>query len=199
MILTNPVQEKLELQCNWPLTKDSVVVIAGAYTGTVARNYIERYGCHFYLFEPQTWAYATLVPLTSDKVKVFNYGLGIRDSIEFMREFGTDGASFLDVGQSTGQGQLFEAGSALPDSVDVFVCNMEGYEHLLIPYLIEKGLISHIKYILCQIHGGDREALNRLMNLTHKGGEWIPGGWALWERNEKARRRYGNEHHAEIG
>jgi hypothetical protein len=61
---------------------------------------------------------------------------------------------------------------------------MEGYEHLLIPYLIETGLIKNIKYILCQIHGGDREELNRLMNPTHKGGEWIPGGWALWERNE---------------
>lgn len=184
MILENPVQEKLELQCNWPLTRDSVVVIAGAYTGTVARDYIERYGCHFYLYEPQIWAWELLVPLTSVKVRVFNHGLGVRDGVEPMREYGTDGASFIGPGEGKGVGLLRDAAVELPSVVDVFVCNMEGYEHLLIPYLVEKGLIGHIKYILCQIHGGDRETLNRLMNPTHKGGEWIPGGWALWERND---------------
>src|SRR5574343_1017359 len=185
-ILENPVQEKLELQCNWPLTRDSVVVIAGAYTGTVARDYLRRYGCRLYLYEPQTWAYETLLPLRSPTVRVFNYGLGIRDERQLMREWGTDGASFIQPGEGDGVqvGQLRDAARELPPAIDLFVCNMEGYEHLLIPYLVEKGLIRRIKYILCQIHGGDREALNRLMNRTHKGGEWIPGGWALGEGND---------------
>jgi len=187
-ILENPAQEKLELQCNWPLTGDSVVVIAGAYTGTVARDYIQKYDCILYLYEPQAWAYDHMAKhfAFQPKVHLFNFGLGVKSGVSLVREYGTDGCSFVDVGtdsQKVTDCRLVEAEIVLPPVVDVFICNMEGYEHLLIPYLVEKGLIRNIKYILCQIHGGDREALNRLMNPTHKGGEWIPGGWALWERN----------------
>jgi len=187
MILENPVQEKLELQCNWPLNRDSVVVIAGAFRGTVAKAYTDKYNCHLYLYEPQPWAYDHLVRRFNGnpKVRMFNYGLGVKSGVALVREYGTDACSFIEANadsQKLSDCQLVDVAIVLPPKIDVFVCNMEGYEHLLLPYMSEKGLLNRIQYILCQIHGGSRTDLNAVMNKTHRGGEWIPGGWALWER-----------------
>lgn len=123
---------------DWPLTAESIVVEVGGYVGRWALQIAERYGPRLYVYEPQGWAYRVCCEVLGDRAQVYNYGLGAADGHLPMRNYETDGCSFVD-----GDGPLCEvrdAATVLPKHIDLMMVNIEGYEYTLLPYLLDKGI-----------------------------------------------------------
>ncbi len=186
---------------DWPLTPESVVLEVGGYEGRWARQIAERYNPRLYVFEPQQWAYdrclQALKPFPS--ARVFNFGLGVESGEFPMGEFETDGCSFLKTlaqydpnRRKVGMGTLREAGSVLDElglhQIDLCLVNIEGYEFILLPYLIEQGLLNRVKRLMLQAHlfvenGAARyAALRAAIEQTHRVVWDFGATLAAWEQ-----------------
>lgn len=160
-----------DLLDRWPLakefslTEDSEVLVAGAYKGAVCRLLAEMYDCCGYGFEPQRWAYEEAMKEVAEfhSWLILPFGLGTplyRGGIP-MGEWGTDACGVHRVGQrEQGHGWFVDAKPLLDalvmggEGFDLFVCNMEGFEFELLPYLAIKRWIEPIKKIAIQWHHG---------------------------------------------
>lgn len=144
----------------WPLTPESVVFELGGYEGRWAAEIARRYGSRLYVFEPQAWAFERCAAALADypTAQIFNFGLGDRAGEFPMGDFETDGASFLkgpDV-RVQGRGRLEEFGAFCESQglreIDLLLLNVEGYEFVLVPYLVERDLMGRIRYFMAQFH-----------------------------------------------
>lgn len=135
-----------------------VCVVAGAYKGdTVAflRHHFPSSFVHAY--EPQRWAHDFLVDRfrRDSQVLVASYALGERDIYHaVLYEHGTDAASLIPRADSREQAEctVFRADEHLPATIDLFVMNMEGYEFILIPFLLNKTNVA-VRNFIVQFHG----------------------------------------------
>lgn len=154
----------------WDLTSDSRVVDCGGYKGTWASIIAEKYDPYIYVFEPQAWAYRFCQARFeyNDKVKVWNYGLGVTSGWYDMVEYGTDGCSFCkqpeyydrypelkgDRSSQHGAGELVEIRRAFNTagitSVDLMMMNIEGYEFNLLQHMISTKVLP--KILVVQYH-----------------------------------------------
>lgn len=162
------------------LDASATVVIVGGYKGVTAATVSELYGGPRVLaFEPQRWAWDELRIATKDfpHVECFNFGLGVEDQDDVpMGEYHTDACSFLELpGQREfGTGHIRDAVKTLAgiDVIDLMLLNIEGYEYVLLPYLIEHGVMRRVRYLLIQWHRDYAEAaghglLLRALGETH--------------------------------
>lgn len=136
----NPDLDLDELDRIWPLGKQLVVpdggtvLVAGAYEGRYMHYICTRFKPGKVLgFEPQV----EKVPIAEDRLrqhgqltKVFGLGIGVQDCLAFVQETGTDGCKISLAGVATGQVKLRSIDSILDEHgpIDLFICNMEGYE-----------------------------------------------------------------------
>lgn len=145
---------------DWPLTKDSIVVEIGAYKGRWSSQIAERYGCKVFAFEPQSWAYDILVELSVRLPNLipFNYAIGLEDGVFPMSEWNTDACSFMYADRrDKGLGRMREATQVFAElaqygHIDLMMVNIEGYEWLLLPYLLDMGVGTIIKRLCVQWH-----------------------------------------------
>lgn len=156
-----------ELDRIWPLGKQLIVpdggtvLVAGAYEGRYMHYICTRFKPGtVHGFEPQ----ADKAAVAEDRLrkhgqltKVFRYGIGVQDCIAFLHHLGTDGAS---IGQWTPEAptvRLRGINGILDDHgpIDLFICNMEGYEIPLLSYLCATGRISEIQSLAVQLHTED--------------------------------------------
>lgn len=188
-------EEYAELSA-YGLGPDATVVIVGAYKGVTAVTVSEMYSEPRVLaFEPQRWAYEVLVEAVRDfpNVECFNFGLGLEDQNDVpMGEFHTDACSFLTMpGQREfGTGHIRDAVKTLDvlldwEPIDLLLLNIEGYEYVLLPHLIENGVIERVYYLLVQWHRDYAEAaghdeLTRALSETHR--LRVEGAFDSWER-----------------
>lgn len=155
---------------DFPLTPLSVVMELGGYKGRWCGEIARRYNPRLYVYEPQQWAFdickAALMPYPN--ATVFNYGLGIEDTVLPMGEFGTDGCTFLSAGREQGVGVMREWYDHLEqqhiEHIDLLLLNIEGYEYTLLPYIAP--MLRDIDYVMVQFHmrydeGGHRYAAIR--------------------------------------
>jgi len=182
------------------INKDSVVFEIGAYDGAWARTIESAYHPRLYLFEPQKWAYERCVEAFKNKsnVRVFNFALGVFTGTGRMGDFQSDGASLMKTepvkcDQVNPRFQDVEIvafdeflASEKIDYIDLCQMNTEGYEYFLIPYLIEKGLITKIKYLACQFHMHpwfplEEKRIMDMVDLTHNRVIGEPA-FVSWER-----------------
>lgn len=148
------------LALDWPVDELSLVWEIGGYEGRWTKQMVEKHGCYIEVFEPQEWAFKKLQDQFYDvpAVKVYPYGLWIRDDFLPIGSFFTDGASII----KKGDGDPTHAG-AFRDIhremmhvgvLDVCLMNIEGAEWDLIPYMIAKNDMMKIDNFWCQFHPG---------------------------------------------
>lgn len=166
---------------NWTmLTPDSLVLEVGAYQGRWAKEICRKYNPRLYAFEPARWAYDICKAELADypNAHVFNFGLGKVNDILPMGEYETDGCSFLKNSRvQGGVGAIREIVRVFErlkiERVDLMLMNIEGYEYVLLPYMIETGLLDKVDTLMVQFHdfAADIAAHERLImsiEKTHK-------------------------------
>lgn len=158
---------------DWPLHRGAVVVEVGGFAGRWLCGMARRYPGAYHAFDPQDWAMDRLEERWNTEVTngsmltTHRYALGVRDETLPMRGWGTDANSFLmddayfeahpeEGRRDPGTGVLRDAAVVLNERdfphIDVCMMNCEGYEFLLLPYLIEQGVIARIKHLAVQFH-----------------------------------------------
>lgn len=177
-----------------PLDAHSLAWVAGAHEGEQVRMLLDAYGCSVWAFEPQVQAFTRMQSTIRDaRVKMFNIGLGESTERREMCQMGTLGATYILDGTPSQTTQMTDAVEVMrwkdtPESIDLFLMNMEGYEFVLLPYLMNTGLISRFTRLLVQFHLASRASwiypllLKRLENTHREVWEYRDRLWTLWER-----------------
>lgn len=181
--------ERLE----YPLTRDSVIVEIGGYLGEFAEAAIQKFNCNLVIFEPLPRFYGELRRLESDKVRVFNYGIGDRDRREKISVRNDSSSLYRE--STDGQYEeveIRELGRAMYevdlDRIDLLSCNCEGGEYEILPYAISNGLIGTIKDAMIQFHsfvpdaGRKRDDIRKSLRRTHVETACTPFVWESWRR-----------------
>lgn len=204
MINSTTNKELEHLRGDWPLTEiifaslpkyNAHIGIIGAYEGKLMELFaVNTTPKTIVGYEPQLWAHdkarVRLEPYNN--CVVYPYGLGIQDESNVpMGFFGTDGCSILaaTTSEDVGIGNLHDA---LPELInatyDLVVVNIEGYEFILLPYLLEKlKLSTHIHRLAVQFHDGyslnNSEYAKLIYDLNneyeHNFGLYLPS-WGYW-------------------
>ncbi len=191
---------------DFPLDRDSLVFIVGAWCGDAAKYYADKYGCHVYCFEPQPAQKKYLEDKFKgyEKVKIFDFGLGTATGSYRLSRVGTDRCSFIerqpgkDGKESTFEGpyeiaKLVNIKSFLSnnniDRVDVTRINCEGYEFKLLTHMIISEVIGRFKYLMVQFHlhheGAElMDAIWEGMKKTHDIRDNYFPAWVVWEAKE---------------
>lgn len=175
-----------ELLERWPLggtfnlAPDSTIVVVGAYKGITMDLLDELYSPkRIYGFEPQPWAAQEAANRLQLKphCQVYNAALGMTEGMFEMGEWGTDGCSLVNTGQSArehGLGRMMPAETYLNNipQIDLMVMNIEGYEYSLLPYLRSKEILPRISRLAVQWHndlapGMDETMMARYIDELH--------------------------------
>lgn len=97
--------------------------------------------------------------------------------------------SFFDTETPQNTYQMVDIAPYLADKITLMKMNIEGFEYVLLPYIIEKGLMANIKYLQVQFHlidGKDTQKMydeiSEQLSLTHKISWRYPFCWESWER-----------------
>lgn len=195
--------ELAELE-SYDLGPESKVWIVGGYHGTTARILADLYDPTIWVFDPQDEALDHLYVLAGEnpKVHVFPFGLGARTGNFRMREVGNDAASFYGEWnrpatapptRDPGDGLLIDIAPIVQlAEIDLLLLNCEGAEFEIIPRIASMHRLSHIRYVLMQMHLAaapgtppeDVERLCRIMEQTHRLRYDDLPTWAGWERRE---------------
>lgn len=167
----------------WPCLEgdDKIVVEIGSFEGVWASKIAKKYpNVDFHLYEPQKGNHIERlhIAMMGYRYNLHPYGIGVRNEYLPMTEYNTDGASFvLDPSKAAltrpdiGQGRLMAAELALPgfDGIfDLCAINIEGYEFVLLPYLIEHGLITRFNHIAVQFHEHVDAAFEKYLKLKYR-------------------------------
>lgn len=146
------------------LPPESNVVVIGAYRGLAMAALDELYHpAQVIGYEPQMWAAQESITFLRGHFNcaVIPFGLwaGTAPAGNIpMGEYHTDGCSFVNVdSREQGVGHAMDADIALStldfaNKIDLVICNTEGYEYQLIPYLREKGWLKKIDRLAVQWH-----------------------------------------------
>lgn len=152
---------------DWPvltLTDNPTVLEIGSFKGRWALQIAERYNPRLFCFEPQAWAAKTTAQvLDGYNAQIFNYALGDREAVLIMGRYGTDGCSFVDSEGQQGNGAMRDIAAVLPElgitTIDLCLVNIEGYEHILLPYMFDKGIFPEL--LMVQMHGEGQGKLRK--------------------------------------
>lgn len=179
------------------------IVVAGAYKGDTVAFVLEHHPTARVLaVEPQEFAMKALVetlanrPLNASSLHLWGCALLAENKARQVRlsEADTDAASMLEL---TGSRKTIEvrgepAIEILRKSgfafVDLFIMNMEGYEHYLIPWLLSHSNEVKIQRFLVQMHFPDclapeyRAHVYDYLRIRYTV-EDIGKGWELWQRS----------------
>lgn len=153
----------------WPLTPESVVVEVGGFKGRWALQIAERYNPHLYVFEPQPWAAdvcrEVLRPYRN--AQVFAYGLGTHSAVLAMGNWETDGCSFIAESDGHKSAWMREAVAGLAElelfHIDLMLMNIEGYEYILLPYLLDQGIVPQRLMVQWHTHATTAQARDTLL------------------------------------
>lgn len=170
------------------LTQDPIIVVAGAYQGKLMQYFAELYPKAALIagYEPADWAYhraaSRLAPYPN--WELYTYGLGTNDTPTptAMFAWGTDECTFLPhpdtEAKPMGVGIVKEAKRALVDmltehfplyrAIDLLVINMEGYEYVLLPHLLEGAFLRYqVKSVAVQFHTKYQPSPSHHLALLH--------------------------------
>lgn len=141
---------------NLPLTADSVVMDVGAHTGWATNEYWHRYKCNIHAFEPCERFRKELSHRFADnpKVRIYQYALGDKDGVIQMGVKGDQTGAFC---KDPNDYEVMAVKDIVPvmdgiGVVDVFTCNAEGGEYVILERLLDAGMISLLRHISVQMH-----------------------------------------------
>lgn len=147
----------------YPLTEDSTVLDVGGYRGTWSQDIIDRYNPHVYIFEPIKEFFSTCQFRFRDnpKVKVFNFGLGGKNSRATLKKQGMNTSAVREempkdcvFGDPVPEEvEVRDITEVFPfDKVDLVSLNCEGAEYEVLQRLIDTDLIGRINHLQIQFH-----------------------------------------------
>lgn len=145
---------------NFPLNENSVVFEIGGYEGRWSVEIARRFNPNIYVFEPQPWAFKKCVEAMKpySNARVFDFALGAENGEFPMGQWETDGCSFFHIqdGKPCGSGVMqrfddFLKVEGIP-RIDLCLMNIEGYELVLLPYMLRKRILNRIHFFMCQFH-----------------------------------------------
>ena len=193
------------------LDANSIVVDVGGFVGEAVHNFLHKFACRVFIFEPvQEYAHALEKRFQSanDRVVVLNYGIGSRDeNVSFVvdgdRSHISDAAN-ADKTSSNSGGHVVQMRTLTPffDNldrqhgtrfVDLMHINCEGCEFAVLEYLLRSPWIFRIRHLLVQFHSfRDIDAVDRRCTLrsrlvrTHKLAWDRAFVWERWDLQESA-------------
>jgi FkbM family methyltransferase len=170
----NPWDEK---SIDWPdLMPGETVVEVGGFNGRWVALMAAKYEARYVVYEPQMWCHERIRTAVQDArpgprttLELHPYGLGAEDTVQVlpMGGWGTDVNSFLNTPEwyekfptegrrDPGMGTIKPVAQAFAESrvgeVAVLMMNIEGYEWLLLPKMIDLGCMSKIRHLAVQFH-----------------------------------------------
>lgn len=168
-------------------------VVAGAYDGTTIKFLCDFFGpdLEVHGYDPQ----GSMLSSAANKLRgypnvhLYDYGIGVEAGSFPMVRAGTDMCSFvMDDTPVTNVGVLRLADDVLSDldHVSLMVLNMEKYEHVLLPYMVENSLVQRVDHLVVQFHGDENDhapssdllkGLRRTHDLKWSRPRWQ---WAHW-------------------
>jgi len=185
---------KYDLQFNYNLTNESIVIDAGGYEGEFTSNIYSKFNCTVHVFEPVRSMYELLKMKFDSNPKIFINQLGLSNSDhETTIYLNQDGSSIYGNGPSEII-SCIDIVAYLHDhdisTIDLIKLNIEGDEYDVIERLIEKKLISYVKNLQVQFHrfipdcNIRRDKIHKHLSKTHTlqwNYDWI---WESWSLNE---------------
>lgn len=168
-------------------------IVAGAYEGTTIKFLCDFFDMEVHGYEPQTAMRETARRHLRQypNVHLYDYGIGVEAGSFPMVRAGTDQCSFIADGTPatyTGTLRLADDVFASLDHVSLMVLNMEKYEHVLLPYMVEHDLMKYVDHLLVQFHGDEDDhapSSDLLKSLRHTHDlKWSRPRWqwAYWAR-----------------
>jgi FkbM family methyltransferase len=186
-----------EFRLQYPLTKDALVLDAGAFRGDFIDWCRRRWNCSVFAFEPcSQFANGIKKRFFSDSaVHLFRYGLaGKTEHLQlFIRG---DSTSVFSPEDPPDEERVLLRDVALVfdelqlRNVDLFKINIEGGEYSLLDRMIESSLVERVRYFQIQFHGigapdpgAARDKIRAALSRTHTE-EWCVNGgqWESWAR-----------------
>jgi len=151
----------MTLESIWPILdlippNQSTIVVAGAWKGFYMTSLAKRFPqARIIGFEPQTEAYEEISKWAlPSNCELRNYGLGLCDQDAMMGAANSDGCSVLSNKAPFCVAKIKDAVPVLSELglITLFVMNMEGYEYLLLPYLIGSKVLRRVQSLAVQFH-----------------------------------------------
>lgn len=181
------------LRQEFPLTRNSLVLDVGGYTGQWASDIFARYCCQIQVFEP--------VPEFADKItgrfkenpsiRVFNFGLSGK-TCESEISVNADSSSHTREFPQKTKIKLKNISEWLKENtiehIDLIKINIEGGEYELLESLFDSNQIPKIRFLLIQFHdfvpdaASKREQLRKQLEKTHILLWDYPFVWECWEK-----------------
>ena len=129
------------------LTENSIVVDIGAYQGLWLKDMNSRYNCTAIGFEPMNFE---PIANLSEKITIHRKALSDKDG-KGMISNNSDGST---IGEGDTEIEIMDSVKFFSEDIDIDVLqiNIEGYEYLLLPYLVEKKLLDRVRRIQVQFH-----------------------------------------------
>lgn len=182
------------LRYDYTLDQNSIVFDLGGYHGEFAERIYELYGCEIYVFEPVKEFYDIIESKfdNNQKIHVFDFGLSDKDeSIDI--NISDDASSIY---QKEGKKEKIDLRSISSfvdtnaiERIDLFKINIEGGEFIVLPELIQSGLIKKIGDLQIQFHmfidrAEERRAkIKESLSKTHKSTYDYYFVWENWTRH----------------
>ncbi len=177
------------------LTEQSHVVEVGGHDGKWAEEIFSTYGCRITIFEPLAEHYNLLKRRfkNNPKITIRHYGLMDKNiSIPISREGGHSSLFRIDRSSPSEEVCMVRASDFFNEKgeIDLISFNCEGCEYVVIPHLIEEGLIEKFKNIQIQFHNisGDAEYLmnniRKRLSQTHYPTHQYDFVWDNWRRKD---------------
>ena len=167
------------LRLDYPLTPDSIVFDLGGYKGDFAFEIHRRYGSFVYIFEPAKAFYDECVQRFkgNEKIKIFNFGLSCETTTAYISDEDNGSSVIKNNNENCEEITLKQFREEFDrlgiNTIDLLKINVEGSEFLILPHLIESGVISKVNHLQVQFHTfyPDAESLRNKIRkdlaLTH--------------------------------
>ena len=180
---------------NYALQSTSVVFDLGGYEGDFAHLISSKFGCEIHLYEPVERFHQRCVERFSgnQNIHCHRYGLSNVDGL-FDISAADNSSSLIAVNQGKGcetvEVKRFadECARLKIIEIDLIKINVEGSEFLLLPHIIESGVINRINNIQVQFHDffpdayAERLRIHRMLKRSHKLDWCFPFVWESWSR-----------------
>lgn len=180
------------LSFQYPLDKNSVVFIIGAFEGDYLSKLNKKFECKIYAFEPMIDSYEILKNKFKnyENIKLYNFGLSdITEEVSFSK---SGESSSLYREDNSKEKVLLKSFNEFLDelkieNIDLIYMNIEGGEYRLLESAITNNTHRLVMHLQVQYHlinknsKLERQQINNKLRLTHKRIFNFPFIWERWD------------------
>jgi FkbM family methyltransferase len=180
------------LSLNYPLNKNSTVLIIGAFEGDYLSKLNKKFECKVLAFEPMKESFDILKSKFAEygNISLFNFGLSDKTEEVYFSE--SEESSSLYTKDKKSQKVLLKSYSEFIDEekielIDLIYMNIEGGEYDLLPSMLNHDLLKKTKHLQIQYHIINdtskikRKLINSKISNTHKRIFNFPFIWERWD------------------